>query len=75
MTPKQRNDAADARRWRALLELAGRLGDGSAVTVTLSQDDETRTGLIKAGRSEYYIEGKGFDAAIDKACLQNGIES
>lgn len=60
----------DARRWRALKELAGHWQDGSHTRVILDQDDATRTAFIAVGndshrRTHYSVAGCGFDAAID----------
>lgn len=65
-----KRDMRDAQRWRKLIELCGHLQDGSQTTVQLYQDDATRTAFVTVSpksshRKDYFIDGCGFDAAID----------
>lgn len=56
----------DAKRWRKLVDLAGHWQDGSDCTVTLAQDDATRTYHLDVGKHSYVAES--FAAALDLAC-------
>lgn len=72
--PPEANELAaalrDAARWRALKELAGYLGDGSQETVTLYQDDATRSCFIKVGdgnrAKRYGKDGSSFNGIMDE---------
>lgn len=62
-------DRRDAERWRALKELAGYFQNGSQETVTLYQDDATRSCFIKVGRGDrakvHGTDGSSFNSVID----------
>ncbi len=49
-------------KWKQLKELCGHLQDGSQETVTLMQDDATRTICIKIGKQ--YFPGDTFEEAL-----------
>lgn len=56
--------ALKAAKWDALMRAAGHLDNGSETTVTLSQDDATRTAFIKVGKQSYFQDRCGFDSAM-----------
>lgn len=56
---------ADGQRWRQLKRLCGYVQDGSDTTVSLAQDDATRSYLIQVGKTTYH--GTSFEEALAKA--------
>jgi len=69
-----------AAMWDTLMEMCGHWQDGSQQTVTLIQDDATRTAIIKVEHghtrvSRYYIERGSFEAAIAEYRKQHPLES
>ena len=46
-----------AKNWEKLIELTGHLQDGSQTTVSLAQDDATRTQHISVGKVSYWGNG------------------
>lgn len=63
--------AANAARWQTIVALMGHWQDGSDETVTLFQDDATRTAILTVGNGanmrRFYREGYGIDAALAEA--------
>ena len=54
-----------ARTFRALRDTCGYIENGGGNTVTIYQDDATRTWTVKVGKSSYY--GDSLEEAIHKA--------
>lgn len=54
----------DALLWRTLRDLCGYLGDGSSDTVTLSQDDATRSCFIKVGGKRFGTDRSTFEGIL-----------
>lgn len=59
------NAAKDAERFKGLLDLAGNWQDGTNATVSLLQDDATRSCIVKVDNETFYYST--FREAIDKA--------
>lgn len=57
-----------ARDFATIRTLAGYVEDGSATTVQISQDDATRTWIVRAGKSEWY--GNSLQGALAAARVE-----
>lgn len=55
----------DASRWRALREMCGYFQCGEDETVTLYQDDATRSCFIKVGKTVHGTDGSTFESILD----------
>lgn len=54
-----------------LRELCGHVEDGSAVTLLISQDEATKTWVVKVGNTSYY--GGTIGKAVKNALLAEGV--
>jgi len=56
----------DGERWRKLVRCCGYIQDGSDTTVSLFQDDATKTCFVKVGSQSFFgSDGGSFEEAID----------
>lgn len=59
----------DAERFKRIRELCGYVEDGSSQSLTITQDDATRTWIIKGGKKEISCGdslAQAIDAALEK---------
>lgn len=66
--PESRERELDKRRLDGLRELCGHVEDGSAISVSISQDDATRDWIIRAGKRWWH--GGSLRAALDAALAE-----
>jgi hypothetical protein len=63
---ERERDNRDAVRWRKLRAQCGYWQNGSDTTVTLSQDDATRSCFIKVGKQTYGTDGSTIEGLVDQ---------
>lgn len=76
--PEVARIAANSLRWEWLMEQCGHLGDGSQTTVTLWQDDATRSCRITIGDREKRVlgtDGSSFESIADEGIAKARKES